>query len=296
MSEEEQITTALVPTNVGQGALVSANPQQFVEKAAEFAAALASVIESQELYADIQGKKYVMVEGWTTLSAMLGITPMEVDLICIERSGFEVFVATVSLVNTEGRVIARASAECGSHGDGPWPDRADYAKRSMAITRATSKACRLAFSWVMTLAGYAATPAEEVPEGGFSADPPSRQSPKGAASRKAPAGRAAASKGGNRTNNIECPSCGVVGAIIKGKEQYGGGYLCWKKAKPNPGCNSKWATLDELTGASTAQMGGDAIDVEPIDLNAIAEGTVVTKDQGVSALPEPIDPPKGLFE
>ncbi len=32
----------------------------------------------------------------------------------------------------------------------------------MAITRATGKACRLAFSWIMTLAGYDPTPAEEL--------------------------------------------------------------------------------------------------------------------------------------
>lgn len=32
----------------------------------------------------------------------------------------------------------------------------------MAATRATSKACRLSFSWIMTLAGFAGTPAEEM--------------------------------------------------------------------------------------------------------------------------------------
>lgn len=31
-------------------------------------------------------------------------------------------------------------------------------------TRATGKACRLAFSWIMRLAGYEATPAEEMPQ------------------------------------------------------------------------------------------------------------------------------------
>jgi hypothetical protein len=32
----------------------------------------------------------------------------------------------------------------------------------MAQTRATGKACRLAFSWIMSLAGYEPTPAEEM--------------------------------------------------------------------------------------------------------------------------------------
>ena len=34
----------------------------------------------------------------------------------------------------------------------------------MAQTRATGKACRLAFSWIMALAGYEPTPAEEMPD------------------------------------------------------------------------------------------------------------------------------------
>jgi hypothetical protein len=39
----------------------------------------------------------------------------------------------------------------------------------MAQTRATGKACRLAFSWIMSLAGYEPTPAEEIP---LSDEPP----------------------------------------------------------------------------------------------------------------------------
>ena len=34
-----------------------------------------------------------------------------------------------------------------------------------------------------------------------------------------------------------CPKCGVVGHLMKGKEEYGGGWLCYKK---NGGCNAKF--------------------------------------------------------
>ena len=54
-----------------------------------------------------------------------------------------------------------ASALCGM--DEPkWASKPDYARRSMAVTRATGKAYRLGFSWIMELAGYASTPAEEM--------------------------------------------------------------------------------------------------------------------------------------
>jgi hypothetical protein len=46
-----------------------------------------------------------------------------------------------------------------------WSHRDDYALRSMAQTRAVAKALRLCLGWIMSLAGYEATPAEEMPCG-----------------------------------------------------------------------------------------------------------------------------------
>lgn len=40
-----------------------------------------------------------------------------------------------------------------------------------------------------------------------------------------------------------CPVCGKT-AIIKGSEDYGGGWVCWKKAKPDAGCGSKFKDGD----------------------------------------------------
>jgi hypothetical protein len=34
-----------------------------------------------------------------------------------------------------------------------------------------------------------------------------------------------------------CPTCGVVGQVIKGKDEYGGGWLCWRN---KGGCGAKW--------------------------------------------------------
>ena len=42
-----------------------------------------------------------------------------------------------------------------------WRDKPDYALRSMSQTRATSKALRLPLGFVVALAGYEVTPAEE---------------------------------------------------------------------------------------------------------------------------------------
>ena len=44
-----------------------------------------------------------------------------------------------------------------------WSGRDDYALRSMAQTRAVSKALRLPLGFIVALAGYEATPADEMP-------------------------------------------------------------------------------------------------------------------------------------
>jgi hypothetical protein len=41
-----------------------------------------------------------------------------------------------------------------------------------------------------------------------------------------------------------CPACGAE-AVIKGKQEYGGGWLCWKKAEPVAGCGAKFPDGDK---------------------------------------------------
>src|SRR6185369_10855109 len=75
--------------------------------------------------------------------------------------------ATVELIRlSDGMVIGRGSALCGSKGDRPWDSRPEPARRSMAVTRATSRAFRQQYSWIMALAGYEPTPADEMPQEG----------------------------------------------------------------------------------------------------------------------------------
>jgi len=152
-------------SSVALGTLQASNPAALVAGAAELAKQLAIVIKKQNLATVIKGKQFVNVEGWTTLATMLGVTAREVCT--VEADG--VYTATVELVRmSDQAVISRASAECGSadeldkHGKPIWSSRPRYARRSMAQTRATGKACRLAFSWIMSLAGYEPTPAEEM--------------------------------------------------------------------------------------------------------------------------------------
>ena len=74
------------------------------------------------------------------------------------------YEAVVELVTlADQKIVSRGSAECGGPDETMWQRRTPHARRSMAATRATGKAARLAFSWIVKLAGYEPTPAEEMP-------------------------------------------------------------------------------------------------------------------------------------
>lgn len=159
MTDETALT--VIEHEVSLGTLHATDPVALVSGATAMANVLADVIEKGKLYSVISRRKHVHVEGWMTLATMMGCLPREVSN---ERDSAGNYVATVELVRlSDGAVLCRASASCGV--DEPtWAGRAEYARRSMAATRAVSKACRLAFSWVMVLAGYSPTPDDEMPK------------------------------------------------------------------------------------------------------------------------------------
>lgn len=143
-----------------QKTIFQMQPKEMVAFATEVADVLKDVIDKQKLYTNISGRKYVRVEGWATLGTIIGILPVE-DQVIEQPDG--TFEATVRLIRqSDGGIVGRASAICGSD-ERTWGNRDRFARRSMAVTRATGKAYRLGLSWIMSLAGYEPTPAEEMP-------------------------------------------------------------------------------------------------------------------------------------
>jgi hypothetical protein len=134
-----------------------------IQKGKEIATALTDIVEQQKLYAMITGKKYITVEGWNTLGAMLGCFPEVVRCVKLDRADEVVYESEVVVRDLSGRIVCRAINLCSSK-EARWKGRDEYAIMSMSQTRATGKAFRLAFSWIAKLAGYEPTPAEEIPE------------------------------------------------------------------------------------------------------------------------------------
>lgn len=135
-------------------------PAEIVGKATEIANSLAPIIEKRHLYNAIKGKKFVRAEGWTCMGAMLGVFPFVEwsRKLTDEPIAYE---SRVVIKTMSGAVISAAEAIC-SAAEGNWKGRDEYAVKSMSQTRATGKAFRLPFAWILVLAGFEPTPAEEM--------------------------------------------------------------------------------------------------------------------------------------
>jgi len=136
-----------------------ANPNNLIG----FAQTLKKVIVERNLFINIQGKNYVNVEGWQFAGACTGIVPVIEKLEKVEAKDEIKYVAAVKLIslknpeNTIGRGVAICSSKEKGRGNAD-----EYVIASMAQTRATGKAYRLSFGWLMKMAGYEPTPADEV--------------------------------------------------------------------------------------------------------------------------------------
>jgi hypothetical protein len=124
---------------------------------------------------NIQGRRYVRVEGWQSVANAFGCVASAKD---VERT--ETGYRAIGQVRRMDTCVVICEAE-GFVGDDErtWSKRDEYAKRAMAQTRAISRACRSAFAFVVTMmdAGLETTPAEEIPHEGF-ADAHPRPAPR----------------------------------------------------------------------------------------------------------------------
>ena len=151
----------------------SDDPREVIARATDTANALAAVVRAKQLIVRIGQSEHVKVDGWTMLGTLVGVFPVCVWTRPLEDEPFG-FEARVEARTRSGEVVGAAEAQC-DRSEANWKTRDSYALRSMAQTRATSKALRLPLGFVMTLAGFEATPAEEMPtdvEGSASATPP----------------------------------------------------------------------------------------------------------------------------
>lgn len=127
----------------------------------EFANNLKSIIVEKKLYANIRGKNYPLVEGWQIAGAFTGTFPIVEKVENLSEGNNYKYRAEVSLRDKDGNKVGYGVAICTNREAGK-TGFDEYAVASMAQTRAVGKAFRMKLGWLLKIAGYEATPAEEM--------------------------------------------------------------------------------------------------------------------------------------
>jgi hypothetical protein len=128
----------------------------------DFAKTLKQVIVEQKLYANIQGRNYALVEAWQFCGGVLKCLPVVESLKDISTDNEIKYRVKVNLKRIDTQeIIGCGIAICSSKEKGKEYFQ-EFAIASMAQTRAVGKAYRNSFGWLMKMAGYEATPAEEM--------------------------------------------------------------------------------------------------------------------------------------
>ncbi len=143
------------------GAIEIMDPERVLGEAQKAAQALTKVISAKPKKVMIRGEQYLEFEDWMTVARFYGLT-VRVDWSRpIEDGGVMGWEAKATTLTKDGREISAAEAMCLNDEDN-WKNRPAFMLRSMAQTRACAKAFRTVLGFVPVLAGFKATPAEEL--------------------------------------------------------------------------------------------------------------------------------------
>jgi hypothetical protein len=160
--------TALIPADdtalVAPAAqLVIARPPEVVlEEAHRAARALKDVLDAKPNKVMFGGEQYLEFEDWQTMGRFYGVSAKVVSTAFVEYADVKGFTARAVALRADGAEISAAEAVC-LHDEANWKTKPLFQLKSMAQTRACAKVLRNVLAWVVVLAGYRPTPAEELP-------------------------------------------------------------------------------------------------------------------------------------
>jgi hypothetical protein len=126
-----------------------------------FATNLKELIVQNKLFTQIKGKNYVNVEGWQIAGAFTGTFPIVENVENLSEGNSYKYRAEVSLRDKDNNKVGYGVAICTNKEPGK-TNFDEYAVASMAQTRAVGKAYRMKIGWLLKVAGYETTPAEEM--------------------------------------------------------------------------------------------------------------------------------------
>lgn len=136
-------------------------PEVVLGEAKKAAKALKDVVSQKSKPVIMNGEQYLEFEDWQTLGRFYGVTAKITDTRFVDFGASQGFEAKAVALRSDGAEISAAEAMC-LNDENNWKSKPLFQLRSMAQTRACAKALRNVLAWVVVLAGYKATPAEEM--------------------------------------------------------------------------------------------------------------------------------------
>jgi len=130
-------------------------PQQVIK----MAVILKDFIVKNNLSVRIVNRDYVLVEGWQFAGGLMGLNPR---IVKVEKLDNMKWLAQAEIVNIKTKEVVGSGYALCSKAESKKSSFNEYAILSMAQTRAIGKAYRNLIGWVVKMAGYEATPAEEM--------------------------------------------------------------------------------------------------------------------------------------
>ena len=155
----------IVPVDRGVVCSQNIDPSDVLIKGIEQANKLKKVIEEQGLARHFGGSsKHVDLEGWQIAAAFdqasCKIVHESVRPVVV-RGEIVGFKAYAEVYDKHGKVVSAQEGYC-MRSEPNWARKPDFALIGMAQTRAQSRALRGRYAWIMKIAGYESTPAEEM--------------------------------------------------------------------------------------------------------------------------------------
>ena len=144
-----------------QDVQVYRDPTAVLAEAKKAATALAQVVAGKKKRVIMNGEQYLEFEDWQTVGRFYGVTAKVVSTEFMDLSGVQGFQAKAVAIRADGMEVSAAESMC-LNDEPNWKSKPLFQLRSMAQTRACSKALRNVLAWVVVLAGYKPTPAEEI--------------------------------------------------------------------------------------------------------------------------------------
>ena len=159
------------PEDGTQQIVPAASAKDVVDAGREYAAALMDVVKNQQkkkLVHRIGNYRYLAAEAWLMIARFNGTVPMIQETVPVEDEGKVIGYKARAVIRrlADGVDVSAAESMCGltEHVTKGQKDEGSRrnAAMSMAQTRASAKACRIAYAHIVVLAGYEPTPAEEM--------------------------------------------------------------------------------------------------------------------------------------